>query len=72
MVNIRVHMLMAERRENVTELSKAAGIAYGTAFDLYHGTIKRLDLATLDRLCKHFGVGVGDILEYKPDEGPAF
>jgi putative transcriptional regulator len=63
----RVSRLMGERRENVRSLASATGIAYGTAYKLYKGTTKRIEFDTLDRLCQHFGVSAGDILEYIAD-----
>jgi putative transcriptional regulator len=65
----RVSRLMGERKENIKQLSEAAGISYGTAYSLYKGTTSRIDFATLERLCDHFGVGTGDILEYVPRGG---
>ena len=64
MIRWRVRQLMEERWWSVTDLAKAAGISYGTAFYLYRGKMKRIDLVTLDRLCAHFGVEPGDLLEY--------
>jgi putative transcriptional regulator len=69
MIINRVSRLMGERREGVTDLSRATGIAYSAAYALYKGTTQRIEFDTLDRLCDHFGVGPGDILEYVPGEG---
>jgi DNA-binding Xre family transcriptional regulator len=33
--------------------------------------IKRIDGDTLAALCRYFGVGVGDLLEYVPSAAPA-
>lgn len=55
---------MGERRENVQSLASATGVAYGTAYKLYKGSTKRIEFDTLNRLCQHFGVSPGDILEY--------
>ena len=34
---------------------------------VYRGGLTRIDLSTLDRLCRHFGVTTCEILEYVPD-----
>lgn len=64
MIVNRVSRLMGERRESITDLAQGAGIAYGTAYALYHGSGKGIEYETLDKLCRHFGVGPGEILEY--------
>ena len=45
------------------------GISRGRSiYELYRGTVKRVDLTTLEKLCKHFDVSVGEILEYEADK----
>jgi putative transcriptional regulator len=68
MIVNRVSRLMGDRRENVSKLAAGADIAYTTAQRLYYDKTERIDFKTLDSLCRHFGVGVGAILEYQPDE----
>jgi putative transcriptional regulator len=58
---------LGARRLNIQEASKQTGLSYGTVFDLYHGKVKRVDITTLEALCRTFGVQVGDLLEYVPD-----
>ena len=70
MIRLRVRQLMEERWWSVVDLAQAAGISYGTAFYLYRGKMKRIDLGTLDRLCAHFGVEPGDLLEYAANDPP--
>jgi len=60
----RISRLMGEHRQGITTVSRATGISYKTAFDLYHGNTKRIDFRTLDRLCKHFKVGPSEVFEY--------
>lgn len=67
MIINRVSRLMGDRRESVAHLAAATGLAYTTAHRLYAGTTERISLVTLDRLCDHFGVTPGDLLEYVPD-----
>lgn len=67
MIVNRISRLMGERREGVTDVSRATGIPYSSMYELYADRVKRIDLATLNKLCRHFGVPVGDILEYQPD-----
>lgn len=67
MIINRVSRLLGERRQSVADLARGAGISYPAAYRLYRDDPKGIDFATLDKLCRHFGVGVGEILEYVPD-----
>lgn len=68
MIENRLSRLLGERRMSISELERRTGIPYTSLHALYHGTAKRVDLKTLDRLCAALDVRVGDILEYRPDE----
>lgn len=68
MVINHLSRLIGERRTSVLAVARATGIRRGSLHALYHGTATRIDFGTIDRLCKHFGVGVGDILEYREEE----
>jgi DNA-binding Xre family transcriptional regulator len=59
--------LLKTRGENVNQFSLGIGISYTTALDLYHGKTKMITFAMLNKLCKYFGVGPGEIFPYKPD-----
>jgi putative transcriptional regulator len=64
----RISRVMGERRLNIQELSRRSGLSYTTVWSLYHGTAQRIDLTTLDKLCRALDVQVGDLLEYVPDD----
>ena len=68
-VAIRNHLsrVMGERRLKIQDVADRSGLAYTTVFALYHDKVRRVDLATLDALCRALGVQVGDLLEYVPD-----
>lgn len=70
MIQTRLHILMGERRLKITTLAEETGIAYTTLHPLYHGQTKRIDFATVDKLCKVLHCRVGDLLEYVPDNTP--
>ena len=71
MIENRVSTLLGTKRATIRDLSNDAGLAYGTAHALYHGTTTRVDFDVLNKLCRYFGCGVGDLLIYRPDETPA-
>lgn len=67
----RLSRVMGEKRKKIQDVAAEAGLAYTTVFTLYHDRAQRIDLATLDKLCRVLGVQVGDLFEYVPDEPAA-
>ena len=43
-------------------------LSSGVLTRLVNSDFDRVDRGTLDTLCRYFGVGVGELLEYVPDE----
>ena len=70
---IRNHVsrAMGERRLKIADVARLSGLSYQTVFDLYHGKAQRIDLTTLDKLCRALDVPVGELLEYVPDPSAA-
>lgn len=63
--------LMKEAGVNQFQLSKATGLSPTTVGNLYRNRFTRVDVTTLETLCKHFGVGVERILEATFDDDDA-
>ena len=55
------------RRVPLVEVAESAGVERKALARLESGETVRFDGDFLARLCKFYGVGVGDILEYDPD-----
>jgi len=68
MIVNRLSRLLGERRMNLSELQRQTGLSYVTLHGLYHGRSTRVDLETLDKICRALDVQPGDILEYAPAE----
>ena len=68
MIENRVSTLLGTKRATIRDLSNDAGLAYVTAHALYHGSTTRVDFDVLNKLCRYFGCGVGDLLVYRPDD----
>lgn len=67
MIENRVSREMGARRLTMQEVARRSGLAYSTVHDIYHGRAKRLDLDTLDALCRAIGVAsLCDLFEYAP------
>ncbi len=73
-MNSRLSILVAERRMHVGRapgirtIAAESGASVSTVQRLMNNSMKRVPLEDLARLCKYFGVGVGDILEYTPEQ----
>ncbi len=67
MIRIHLSRLMGEHKEKIADLQRATGLARNTLAGLYREDVNRVDLATLEAICKHYGCAVGDLLEYVED-----
>jgi len=66
----RVSRLLGERRLSISEAARASGVSYKTVFDLYHDRTTRIDLGTIDRLCKALACTPNDLFEYVSAPAP--
>ncbi|WP_367281588.1 helix-turn-helix domain-containing protein [Pseudomonas aeruginosa] len=63
---------MGENKEKIADLLRSTGLSRNTVASLYRETSVRIDLDTLNAICRHYRCNVGDLLEYAPDdEAPA-
>ena len=60
--------MLDARNKRLSDLAREAGVSSATAFSLYHNLNTRIDLETLNKLCRYFNCAVGDILVYVPDD----
>ena len=68
-MTIRIHLsrLLGEHKEKIADLQRATGLARNTLSGLYKEDVARVDLETLNKLCKHFECEIADLLEFIPD-----
>lgn len=59
---------MGERKIKISELARDTGLHRNTITLLYQETATRVDLETIDNLCRYFGVRVSDLFEYVEPE----
>jgi putative transcriptional regulator len=64
----RLAELMRARGMSLSDLQRRTGMSYSSLFAFYHKRTTRSDFETLARLCEALNVGIGDLLEYVPDE----
>lgn len=67
MLKIHLSRLMGEKRLKISEVSRLTGVDRGTITRLYQETAVRVELDTLEQLCRVLECGVGDLLEYLPE-----
>lgn len=70
MIINKVPELKTARGWTLTELARQSGLSYATCHRMTHGSKTGVDFPTLDALCRAFGVGVGDLLEYSAGPVP--
>lgn len=65
-----VPRLLKEQEKSVPDLMYGARLAAGTAYSWAdeNSQPSSIDTRTLAKLCEFFGVSVGEILEYAPEE----
>lgn len=65
MVVCKLPILLAERKMRVADLIRGTGINKTTLHKLYNGELTRIDLDTIDRICDHLNIEVGDLFVLK-------
>ncbi len=63
MIKCHLSRLMGERKLNIADVARLTGLHRNTITLLYDETAVRVDLATIDQLCRLFGCAVGDLFE---------
>jgi len=67
MVIIKVAELMGKNKLTQKALAEMTGIRPNTVSALWHGTIKRIEIDQIDKLCTALNCQPGDLLEYIPE-----
>lgn len=63
----KVRQLAEQRGMNVSQLAEATKLAYSSTLDYWHGNAKRIDLRTMERLCKALDVQPCALFDYQPE-----
>ncbi len=67
MIVCHLSKLMGERKLKVVDVERQTGLHRNSITLLYKETANRVDLETVDKLCKLFNCKVGELFEYFPD-----
>lgn len=63
MVQCHLSRLMGERKMRIMDVARATGLHRNTVTLLYKETSTRVDLDAIEKLCRLFECGVGDLFE---------
>lgn len=69
MVRCRLSELMGRDKLRVADVARLTGLNRSTVTALYNETVSRVDLPTIEALCKLFRCQVGDLFMIAPDRG---
>lgn len=73
MIRSRLKRLRLDKEESENRkltykvITQETGLSEGVIVRLMSAQIDRVDMTTLDALCRYFGCSVCDLLEYVPD-----
>ena len=68
MIRCRLSTLMGQRKLKVADVVRAAGVPRTTVTALYKETAERIDLDSIEALCRYFECDVGDLLQIEASE----
>ena len=62
---IRCHLsrILGERRLRISDVMRDTGVNRGTITRLYHERAERVDLASIEKLCRYLDCGIEELFE---------
>ncbi len=63
MIKCHLSRLLGEKRLKVADVARDTGINRGTLTRLFHEEAERVDLATVEKLCRYLDCGIGELFE---------
>lgn len=68
MIKCHLSELMGKKKLKIADLARETDLHRNTITLLYREEAARVDLETMDKLCKYFNCTVGDLFEFFPDD----
>lgn len=68
MIKCHLSRMMGDKKLKVVDVARETGIHRGMVTRLYDETAVRVDLETMNALCRFFDCQVGELFEYIPVE----
>jgi len=63
MIKCHLSRLMGEKKLKIVDVARETGVNRGTITRLYHETASRVELETIEALCRYLECDVGDLFE---------
>ena len=70
MIKCHLSRLMGEQKLNIADVARETGLNRNTVSLLYKETATRIDIETIDLLCKLFNCNVHDLFEFISEKNP--
>lgn len=67
MIKLHLSRLMGERRLKIADVARDTGISRSALTRIYYEQVERLDLDTLETLCRYLQVEIADFMELTDD-----
>jgi putative transcriptional regulator len=67
-IEVRLHVMMAEKRIRLNELARRVGLSEVNLSVLKNHKARAIRFSTLEALCRELKCQPGDLLRYIPDE----
>ena len=64
MIKCHLSKLMGEKKLKIVDVARETGVNRGTITRLYHETASRVELETIEALCRYLGCDVGALVEF--------
>lgn len=68
MIKCHLSKLMGEKKLKIVDVARETGVNRGTITRLYHETASRVELETIEALCRYLGCDVGDLFEFVDEQ----
>lgn len=67
MIKLHLSRLMGERRLKIADVARDTGLSRSALTRIYYEQVERLDLDTLETLCRYLQVEIADFIELTDD-----
>jgi len=64
MIRCHLSLLMGRDKLKIADVARETGLNRSTITALYHETASRIELDSVEKLCRLFNCGVGDLFEF--------
>jgi putative transcriptional regulator len=71
MIVNRIAEVAKTKGKTVGQVSQETGIRYNTVLNLFRGQGRRIDLDTIDAVCRVLKAQPGELFQWQPDTVPA-